>query len=47
MQCGIKLLVKENKVVGFDPWMEFPLMKEGYVQKGFNVIYKIIIPIEF
>ena len=24
MQCGMKLLVKENKVVGFEPWMEFP-----------------------
>src|SRR2546426_2887284 len=24
MQCGIKLLVKENRIVGFEPWEEFP-----------------------
>ncbi len=34
MQCGIKLLVKENKVVGFDPWMEFPFNEGRLCPKG-------------
>ncbi|WP_375605142.1 molybdopterin oxidoreductase family protein [Flavobacterium davisii] len=34
MQCGIKLLVKENKVVGFDPWKEFPFNEGRLCPKG-------------
>ncbi|KAA2239927.1 molybdopterin oxidoreductase family protein [Chitinophaga agrisoli] len=34
MQCGIKLLVKDNKVVGFDPWMEFPFNEGRLCPKG-------------
>lgn len=34
MQCGIKLLVKEDKVVGFDPWMEFPFNEGRLCPKG-------------
>ncbi|KHJ39409.1 assimilatory nitrate reductase catalytic subunit [Pedobacter glucosidilyticus] len=34
MQCGIKLLVKSNKVVGFDPWMEFPFNEGRLCPKG-------------
>lgn len=34
MQCGIKLLVKTNKVVGFDPWMEFPFNQGRLCPKG-------------
>jgi assimilatory nitrate reductase catalytic subunit len=34
MQCGIKLLVKENRVVGFDPWMEFPFNEGRLCPKG-------------
>lgn len=34
MQCGIKLLAKNNKVVGFDPWMEFPFNEGRLCPKG-------------
>lgn len=34
MQCGIKLLVKDNKIVGFDPWMEFPFNEGRLCPKG-------------
>lgn len=34
MQCGIKLLVKDNKVVGFDPWEEFPFNEGRLCPKG-------------
>ncbi|OWP75044.1 molybdopterin oxidoreductase family protein [Flavobacterium oreochromis] len=34
MQCGIKLLVKDNKVVGFDPWKEFPFNEGRLCPKG-------------
>ncbi|WP_163444900.1 molybdopterin oxidoreductase family protein [Flavobacterium columnare] len=34
MQCGIKLLVKNNKVVGFDPWKEFPFNEGRLCPKG-------------
>ena len=34
MQCGIKLLVKTNKVVGFEPWMEFPFNQGRLCPKG-------------
>ncbi|GAB2977648.1 assimilatory nitrate reductase catalytic subunit [Mucilaginibacter puniceus] len=34
MQCGIKLLVKSNKVVGFEPWMEFPYNEGRLCPKG-------------
>ncbi len=34
MQCGMKLLVKSNKVVGFEPWMEFPYNEGRLCPKG-------------
>jgi assimilatory nitrate reductase catalytic subunit len=34
MQCGIQLKVKENKVVGFEPWMEFPFNEGRLCPKG-------------
>jgi assimilatory nitrate reductase catalytic subunit len=34
MQCGIQLLVKDNKVVGFEPWMEFPFNEGRLCPKG-------------
>jgi assimilatory nitrate reductase catalytic subunit len=34
MQCGIQLLVKDNKVVGFDPWMKFPFNEGRLCPKG-------------
>jgi len=34
MQCGIQLSVKENKVVGFEPWMEFPFNEGRLCPKG-------------
>jgi assimilatory nitrate reductase catalytic subunit len=34
MQCGIQLLVKNNKVVGFEPWMEFPFNEGRLCPKG-------------
>ena len=34
MQCGIQLLVKSNKVVGFEPWMEFPFNEGRLCPKG-------------
>lgn len=34
MQCGIQLLAKNNKVVGFEPWMEFPFNEGRLCPKG-------------
>lgn len=34
MQCGIQLKVKSNKVVGFEPWMEFPFNEGRLCPKG-------------
>jgi assimilatory nitrate reductase catalytic subunit len=34
MQCGIKLLVKNDNVVGFEPWMEFPFNEGRLCPKG-------------
>lgn len=33
-QCGIKLKVHENRVVGFEPWYEFPFNKGKLCPKG-------------
>ena len=33
-QCGIQLKVKENQVVGFEPWLEFPFNKGMLCPKG-------------
>ena len=33
-QCGIQLKVKNNKVVGFEPWEEFPFNKGKLCPKG-------------
>lgn len=34
MQCGIQLKVKDNKVAGFEPWMEFPYNEGRLCPKG-------------
>jgi len=34
VQCGIQLKVKENRVVGFEPWEEFPVNKGMLCPKG-------------
>jgi assimilatory nitrate reductase catalytic subunit len=34
MQCGIKLQVHDNKVVGFEPWEEFPFNEGRLCPKG-------------
>ncbi len=34
MQCGIKLLVKSNRIVGFEPWEEFPFNEGRLCPKG-------------
>ena len=33
-QCGIQLLVKDNQVIGFEPWYEFPFNKGKLCPKG-------------
>ena len=34
VQCGIQLKVHENKVVGFEPWEEFPVNRGMLCPKG-------------
>lgn len=34
MQCGIKLVVKDNLVIGFEPWEEFPYNEGRLCPKG-------------
>ncbi len=34
VQCGIQLKVKDNKVVGFEPWYEFPVNEGKLCPKG-------------
>src|SRR4051795_8838964 len=34
MQCGIQLKVKDNQVIGFEPWEEFPFNKGMLCPKG-------------
>src|SRR5262252_1477010 len=33
-QCGIQLLVKDNQIFGFEPWMEFPFNQGKLCPKG-------------
>ena len=33
-QCGIELLVKDNQVIGFEPWLEFPFNEGKLCPKG-------------
>src|SRR6202171_1176310 len=33
-QCGIKLKVRANKVIGFEPWEEFPFNRGMLCPKG-------------
>ena len=33
-QCGIQLKVRENRVIGFEPWEEFPFNKGKLCPKG-------------
>src|SRR5262245_56082871 len=33
-QCGIQLLVKDETVIGFEPWMEFPFNRGKLCPKG-------------
>jgi assimilatory nitrate reductase catalytic subunit len=34
MQCGVQLKVKDNKVIGFEPWEEFPVNRGMLCPKG-------------
>jgi assimilatory nitrate reductase catalytic subunit len=34
MQCGIQLAVKDNRVIGFEPWEEFPFNEGRLCPKG-------------
>ena len=34
MQCGIQLKVRDNQVVGFEPWEEFPFNRGMLCPKG-------------
>ncbi|NUQ26053.1 MAG: molybdopterin oxidoreductase family protein [Saprospiraceae bacterium] len=34
MQCGVQLKVKDNKVAGFEPWMDFPFNEGRLCPKG-------------
>src|SRR5256885_16309389 len=34
MQCGIQLKVKDNHVIGFEPWEEFPFNRGMLCPKG-------------
>ncbi len=34
MQCGIQLAVKDNEVIGFEPWAEFPFNRGMLCPKG-------------
>src|SRR5690349_8886168 len=34
MQCGIQLKVRDNRVVGFEPWEEFPFNQGMLCPKG-------------
>src|SRR5215468_4675510 len=34
VQCGIQLKVKDNKVIGFEPWEEFPFNQGMLCPKG-------------
>jgi assimilatory nitrate reductase catalytic subunit len=33
-QCGLQLKVKDNQVIGFEPWMEFPFNRGKLCPKG-------------
>ena len=33
-QCGVELLVKDNEVIGFEPWMDFPFNQGKLCPKG-------------
>ena len=33
-QCGIELLVKDNEVIGFEPWLDFPFNEGKLCPKG-------------
>jgi assimilatory nitrate reductase catalytic subunit len=33
-QCGVQLLVKDQEVIGFEPWMEFPFNQGKLCPKG-------------
>src|SRR5690606_36719830 len=34
MQCGIQLKEKDNKITGFEPWLEFPFNEGRLCPKG-------------
>jgi assimilatory nitrate reductase catalytic subunit len=33
-QCGVQLLVKDNEVIGFEPWLDFPFNQGKLCPKG-------------
>src|SRR6187431_1445655 len=44
-QCGIQLKVRDNKVVGFEPWEEFPFNEGKLCPKASNATCRTSIPI--
>ena len=45
-QCGIQLKVKDNKVIGFEPWEDFPFNEGKLCPKGVKRYLQGIIPID-
>ena len=43
-QCGIELRVRNNKVIGFEPWEDFPFNKGKLCPKGKAVLENIYNP---
>ena len=44
MQCGIKLKVRDEKVIGFEPWEEFPFNHGMLCPKGVKRYLQGVIP---
>ena len=46
-QCGIQLKVKDKKVVGFEPWEEFPFNAGSCVPRASSATCRTSIPTGF
>ena len=44
VQCGIQLKVKDNKVIGFEPWEDFPVNRGMLCPKGVKRYLQQAIP---
>ena len=44
-QCGVQLKVRENEVIGFEPWEEFPFNRGMLCPKGVKRYLRARIPI--